>query len=764
MPSVEDIVTAIVDGHTLTSPTVYYSFNYLRSLVGDLNLGTTVPNQIIPVNSADVSTMPCLPGPVPVLNTQYHAIDWSNLNAPVPAQAICCSGNLTDKQVTVYDDYAPILSIPQQVLEIDPAWSTCVPYFGVFDPPHALQGTPVAASPINTFAPDPTAIPETKAAPLPGPTARPAAPTATEPPPAPSSTPVVSNSGTLPSQSPAADPQSEQSGGSGPDSSNPASSAEDPLDPSEGGSSRHGDSPSDGNNDGRSDSESEVAGQGAGGAVASIMNDSPSSVPHAKSTSILISGGVDQGRSPGDVIGSVLAMPQGSGDSDADPSENSRGGDISQGGEFGSELGSGTSRGQSNENDASRNSGNNNEDASAASSVNNQESSDSGSQGHANDGPAGNQKLPASIIIGPSVIELPPDPSGHGVILPNGENLNPGQATTLGGTRISLAPGATAVEVGSKTIALSASSDVEVTEGAVQTEEAPAATQAVLTVGGSAVTAIERPGPSGETVAVVQGATLGVGGQLVTLRNGEVLSAGSHGVEVVDGGKTVAASWAPVPYNDASPAMTQALLTLDGTLITVSETPGPSGHTLVAVDGQTLTVGGRGAIVDGETLSAGDDGIVVVDGSSTSTASWSIDTSSSEIPEAVLTFDDGSIVTVTEKPGLSGHRSVVVVDGETLTVGGSAVEVNGELLSAGTNGIIVVDGGKTSTVPWKTTTGTSGSATGSGNGNYASRTGAASPLAGIPSAGRPRIDTRMANGVLGCWTAVAFAVLFVICL
>ena len=184
MPSETGLVTAVLDGHTLTSPTAYYSFdavsaeNYSPPAISWLPLtvpqsptisalGPFLTNVIVPVMSADVST-------IPAGTNVANAVDWSNFNAPVPLLPYIGGyqcGDLTDCRTVYEDDYAPMIAVPLQALNLDPAWSTCQPdELGVYDPPHALQAAPAEATPINTFTGKRTTFPITKAAPEPGPT------------------------------------------------------------------------------------------------------------------------------------------------------------------------------------------------------------------------------------------------------------------------------------------------------------------------------------------------------------------------------------------------------------------------------------------------------------------------------------------------------------------------------------------------------------------------------------------------------------------
>ena len=181
MPSATGLVTAVIDGHTLTSPTVYYSFDYLWTWGYNQFDFTESPkplltNQIVPMHSEDVSTVwqnPC--------DDYYYtySMDWSNLNAPVPIEAYNQAYGCWDTPCSVvYGAYAPYLALPSKSVDLDPAWSTCtIITIGVFDPPHALQAATGAAAPVDTFTTTQTHLPVTSAAPASSPTASTVVPT-----------------------------------------------------------------------------------------------------------------------------------------------------------------------------------------------------------------------------------------------------------------------------------------------------------------------------------------------------------------------------------------------------------------------------------------------------------------------------------------------------------------------------------------------------------------------------------------------------------
>ncbi|KAI7273998.1 hypothetical protein KC343_g3978 [Hortaea werneckii] len=66
---------------------------------------------------------------------------------------------------TIFTDYRPVLSVPQQILSLDPAWSSCDVYWGgLYDPPKALQPAQAVLGPTtpagNSQASSTSAVPE----------------------------------------------------------------------------------------------------------------------------------------------------------------------------------------------------------------------------------------------------------------------------------------------------------------------------------------------------------------------------------------------------------------------------------------------------------------------------------------------------------------------------------------------------------------------------------------------------------------------------
>ncbi|KAI7361363.1 hypothetical protein KC354_g8133 [Hortaea werneckii] len=166
-------VIAVVDNTTLTSPTVYISYAKLYASNSCSGIGRTIRNTIIPLSSsAELSSL------------AYHVIDdsigfrpghwvggswkyvtkpfnYNDLQEPIPEsiynQMPACQirshawvtagvgGNFT---CSPHVAYAPLIAIPTQVFDIDPAWASCTGWYGgLYDPPKALQGATAVATP-----------------------------------------------------------------------------------------------------------------------------------------------------------------------------------------------------------------------------------------------------------------------------------------------------------------------------------------------------------------------------------------------------------------------------------------------------------------------------------------------------------------------------------------------------------------------------------------------------------------------------------------
>ncbi|KAI9689322.1 MAG: hypothetical protein M1822_009973 [Bathelium mastoideum] len=663
MPSEPGLVIAVLDGHTLTSPTAYYSFDavsaYNYSPAGLSWLPMTAPqgptmsavgkfltNVIVPVMSSDVST-------VPAGYTMLNAIDWSNLNAPVPLLAYIEGWQCWDStncSVVYQDDYAPMLAVPLQALNLDPAWSTCLPLEGgVYDPPHALQAAAAAASPTNTFTNAQTTFPITRTSPEPGHTASTILPTSvaipgeggtSQPDRGSGDTSDPGNRGG--STSPGAgeksnpDPGSSDVTGEGNDGSPDSSPGSAPED----SNGRRPDPNSDGSGpdvDTSSDPRPQDPGQRVGGAIVSIvtysggnsvpnpgtgdvgnafdprpdsgLDDSdagaagsiPSSLDHDASPDPQTAPepAPDQAdneqpeSSPAHAIASILGLPNllaggTTSPSDKTPEYGGSGGSYNDGDESFDEFG--------------------------AAAFDSGSESDSGNT---------SGEPYAFAFAGTRPIFL--DPALREAIIVAGQTISPGDpATTIDGTRISVAAGGYMV-IGTSVVAIPTAT----TQADAQNNDAsePGGRWTTFTgTNGALITASEIAGGT----LIAAGQTLSIGGPAIEV-DGRIVSAASNGLVFVDGSHT---STLAFPETTAPPSLEAALTMADSDIITAFEEPGRSG--VVVVGEHTLSPGDI-ATMDGETISDGPAGLVVLDGTETSRVTFSTAQSGGGGGEAVAT-------------------------------------------------------------------------------------------------------------------------------
>ena len=252
-----------------------------------------------------------------------------------------------------------------------------------------------------------------------------------------------------------------------------------------------------------------------------------------------------------------------------------------------------------------------------------------------------------------------------------------GSGATISGQVVSV--GSDGIIVGTSTIAFS--------------QGTPNSLEAVLSLGSQLVTAIDSSGH-----IVIAGTTLSAGGSALTISGETISVAPSDAGLVVDGSTQPFITPAPVPTPGQAIPEVEAPFTLSngqsltaweeaghpGTIIFPNPTPGAAPI--------TLSVGGPATTIDGQVISAGSTG-VVVDGhlDPFSTLAARVE------EEAGFTAPDGSIHTAIAEPG---HSGIVLLDGSTtLSIGGKGTLVDGESISLGSDGLVLVSQGHTKTVP-----------------------------------------------------------------
>lgn len=342
--------------------------------------------------------------------------------------------------------------------------------------------------------------------------------------------------------------------------------------------------------------------------------------------------------------------------------------------------------------------------------------------GFENNGNAGNALPAGPGPTGPgyqSVGEVGSEPINVGpssVVVVGSQTLQPGSVITVGGTRISLAPSATAIVIGASTSVLrNIASDPPpppvLTIGS-STFTGNAATQylvgpgQILRPGGSAVVGgtVVRLGPSasfivvGETTqalsaAISSAAQIVVGGRTITAQpggssfviNGQTLAPGQ--AITVDGTTmSLDAAVSSVAVNRVTqpvlvrPWNPAAVLTFGSAQITAN-----AGSTFV-IGGQTL-VPGRTVTVSGTTIALGPSAsFVVVNGATSTFASLAASTT-----PPPLTIGNGVF------SALSGAGTTYIIGGQTLTPGGT-ITVAGSTISLAPGASALIINGKATTL------------------------------------------------------------------
>lgn len=331
--------------------------------------------------------------------------------------------------------------------------------------------------------------------------------------------------------------------------------------------------------------------------------------------------------------------------------------------------------------------------------------------------------MPAAVVaIGSQVYTAFAGPSGNVVLA--SMTLSAGDpAVTISGQIISAAAPGIVIDGSTHKFSTPAPTRTSSTGSASEV-------QAVFTISGTPYTAYQVASSNG--IIILAGAsitqTISLGGTVATL-NGQVIS-------IAPSGLSLAGSATIIPFSTITPAPVSAVPTAFGDLpeveatFTVSGTPytayqlaSSTGIILIASPSatRTLSIGGPAATINGQVVSAAASGLVLERPSTTSTVTNHV------VDEATFTAG-GRTHTVVAIPGAAGAGAAVtavVFDGSrTLELGGPAVTVDGETVSLGSAGVVV--GGSVTASLSKVTLGPDGGivSVGSGLGPW-SGTGAA---------------------------------------
>ncbi|GAB7351855.1 hypothetical protein MBLNU459_g2412t2 [Dothideomycetes sp. NU459] len=295
------------------------------------------------------------------------------------------------------------------------------------------------------------------------------------------------------------------------------------------------------------------------------------------------------------------------------------------------------------------------------------------------DAPTISSDAGASVTLDNSVVVTAVnDPANPGRLFIAGQTLDVGgSVVSIASTPVSLASGGLLV-LGSSTVNVPAA-------GATLTIGSPsslAGNAAVFSIGDQTLTAQQL----GSAVAVgLQ--TFVVDGPAATL-NGQDISADSAGIVIGSGATkmTVPFIESDNDHQTQSPAGSQAVVTVGTGLYTASV--GSDGLTVVAHRGSAVTIskGSPGVTLAGQALSAVSGGILVGTGSQASTIAL---TPSAEASNAV-TIGSQTYTELSQTDGAYFLANQVTT--VTISPGGAATSINGQVVSAVSNGIVVGPG------------------------------------------------------------------------
>ena len=213
--------------------------------------------------------------------------------------------------------------------------------------------------------------------------------------------------------------------------------------------------------------------------------------------------------------------------------------------------------------------------------------------------------------------------------------------------------------------------------------------EATITAGSATITAVQVPGSTG--LVVIDGSTLSLGGAALTV-SGQTLSLGASGIIAAGAGVTTTIPFSAAPVESEVPG--EAIITAGSRTLTAIEVPGTTG--LVAINGHTISIGGSPMVMAGQTLSLAPSGIIAAGAGGTSTIPFSGAPVGSELPgEAVITAGSRTLTAV-EVPGATG---LVMINGHTISIGGSPMVMAGQTFSLASSGIVAANVGSTTIIP-----------------------------------------------------------------
>ncbi|KAI9662866.1 MAG: hypothetical protein M1821_007913 [Bathelium mastoideum] len=438
--------------------------------------------------------------------------------------------------------------------------------------------------------------------------------------------------------------------------------------------------------------------QNSASAVPAIPASSPSPLHPTETSSVQQGASVNAPEIPTDPTPDSSGVPGENGDPDGNgtpPKSTSLGGN-------------GNSQGHGNSGPSSTQGSNDGSGLSAGTGANSNPGVVGSQAGHSNAGgnggpskstqPATFSKLPASgSSSDPQIVGIIPTTAAPAAVIVSYLEASPTQEGTGKGNPALSIDATVAADP-----SLAASSIIS--NGASEGSVLPASrlgtvSAAEFTIASQTFTAVESQEPNGDPIVVAGSITLGAGGNVATI-SGVAVSAGSNGVIV---GST------PIPLApietmgsdsiSGETAMTQAIFTVGSSTVTGVATVDSDGGEAAVVGSSTLYIGGPSVVLEGATISQGSAGVIVSQDGQTTRVPFATITAYPPDQQQAQTPKDSNTeaLAVIEATNSRGDPSIVAMGSKTLTINGLPITTDGETISAGSSGLIIVSNGRSST-------------------------------------------------------------------
>jgi len=220
---------------------------------------------------------------------------------------------------------------------------------------------------------------------------------------------------------------------------------------------------------------------------------------------------------------------------------------------------------------------------------------------------------------------------------------------------------------------------------------------------------VQKPTTTSGTMILIAGETLTAlkDGEDVPIAgtkliSGQVTAISGATITVESGGLAFESSTAIFRGSDGSTTKADAIVTIGGTVYSASFMADRSDAVVLA--GQTLSDSGPVVTLHGHVITKDSHGVFVVDTIASTTSSVAKDH-----VESVVTIS-GSAYTAMPVPG---HSGAIVLQGQTISIGGSAVVISDRLVTKGSNGISVLHPSSSASIDISRSASTTDSAGGS---------------------------------------------------